>query len=129
MGLRLLVDECLLNRLLVDALTAAGHDVQTVSQANLISKPDDAVFKHAIAENRVVITSNCSDFVALIETHVAAGQHHPGILLVFLYNNPNKDMSVSEIIKAITNFEATGVPMADRYISLAQYRYQATTDN
>jgi predicted nuclease of predicted toxin-antitoxin system len=107
----------------VDALTAAGHDVQTVSQANLISRPDDAVFAHAIAENRVVITSNCGDFIELAEARIAAKEHHPGVLLVFLYNNPNKDMSVPEIIKAIANFEATGAPIEDTTVSLAQYRY------
>lgn len=123
MSLRLLVDECLLNKLLVDALTAAGHDVQTVSQVNLISRPDDAVFAHAIAENRIVITSNCGDFIDLSDARIADQEHHPGVLLVFLYNNPNKDMSVPEIIKAIANFEATGAPIQDTYVSLAQYRY------
>jgi len=123
LSLRLLVDECLLNRLLVDALTAAGHDVQTVSQVNLISRPDDAVFAHAIAENRIVITSNCGDFIDLSDARIAAQEHHPGVLLVFLYNNPNKDMSVPEIIKAIANFEETGAPIEDTYVSLAQYRY------
>ena len=123
MSLRLLVDECLLNRLLVDALTAAGHDVQTVSQVNLMSRADDVVFTHAIAENRIVITSNCGDFIELSDARIAAKEHHPGVLLVFQYNNPNKDMSVPEIIEAIANFEATGAPIEDTYVSLAQYRY------
>lgn len=123
MSLRLLVDECLLNKLLVDALTTAGHQVQTVRQANLISKSDDAAFAHAIAENRVIITSNCGDFTELAQARIAAGEHHPGVLLVFLYNNPNKDMSVAEIIKVIANFEATSALIADTTVSLVQYRY------
>jgi predicted nuclease of predicted toxin-antitoxin system len=108
LSLRLLLDECLQNKLLVDALIAAGHDVQTVNQVGLISRPDDAVFAHAIAEKRVFITSNCGDFTELAQARITANEHHPGLLLVFQYNNPNKDMSVSEIIKAIANFEATG---------------------
>jgi predicted nuclease of predicted toxin-antitoxin system len=123
LSLRLLVDECLLNKLLLDALTAAGHDVQTVRQTNLLSKPDDAVFAHAIAENRIVITSNCDDFTELSNAHIAAKEHHPGVLLVFQYNNPNKDMSVADIIKAIANFEATGAPIQNTHISLARYKY------
>ena len=124
MSLKLLVDECLLNKMLVDALIAAGHDVQTVTQAKLTSKPDSAVFGHAIAEDRLVITSNCDDFVELSLARIKAKQHHPGILLVFLYNNPNKDMSVAEIINAITNLETTKIPLADTTHSLVHYRYK-----
>jgi predicted nuclease of predicted toxin-antitoxin system len=123
LSLRLLVDECLLNKLLVDALIAAGHDVQTVNQAGLVSRSDDAVFAHAIAENRVFITSNCGDFTELAQARITANAHHPGVLLVFQYNNPNKDMSVPELIQAIANFEATGAPIEDNTVSLALYRY------
>lgn len=123
MSLRLLVDECLLNKLLVEALAAAGHDVQTVSQVELISKPDETIFEYAIAENRIVITSNCVDFIDLAAARIEAAAHHPGVLLVFLYNNPNKDMSITEIVHAIANFEATKAPIADSVVSLVQYRY------
>lgn len=123
MSLRLLVDECLLNRLLVEALTAAGHDVQTVSQVDLVSKPDEAIFEHAIAEDRIVITSNCGDFTDLAAARIKAAVHHPGVLLVFLYNNPNKDMSIAEIVLAIANFEDTMAPITDSVVSLVQYRY------
>lgn len=123
MSLRLLVDECLLNKLLVEALTAAGHDVQTVFQVDLISKPDRAVFAHAIAEDRIVITTNCGDFMDLAAARIDAGSHHPGILLVFLYNSPSRDMIIAEIIQAIDNFEQTGAPKADTSVSLVAYRY------
>lgn len=112
-----------MNKLLVDALRAAGHDVLTVIQANLISRPDDVVFAHAIEENRIVITSNCDDFLKISDRRIATKKHHPGILLVFLYNNPNKDMSVLEIVKAIANLEATEAPIVDACVSLAHYRY------
>ncbi len=127
MSLKLLVDECLLNKILIEALITAGHDVQTVTQAKLISKPDSAVFGHAIAEDRLVITSNCDDFVELSMAHIKAKHHHPGILLVFLYNNQNKDMSVAEIIKAISNLESTKIPLADTTHSLVNYRYETHT--
>jgi hypothetical protein len=52
-----------------------------------------------------------------------AKPHHPGILLVFLYNNPNKDMSNQEIIGAISNLEFTQVALEDQAHSLANYRY------
>lgn len=123
MSLRLLVDECLLNSLLVEALSEAGHDVQTVSQVELISKPDEVIFAHAIADNRVVITANCLDFIDLATARLAAGAHHPGILLVFQYNNPNKDMTIVEIVEAISNFEATEALITDTCISLVKYRY------
>lgn len=70
---------------------------------------DDAIFSRAVADNRVVITSNCGDFIDPAQAHPGAGGHHPGVLLVFLYNNDDNDMSVPEIIRATANVEVTGI--------------------
>jgi predicted nuclease of predicted toxin-antitoxin system len=61
---RLLIDECIQAKLLVAKLVAAGHDVQTALQAGLIGDGDDAVFAAAIANNRIVLTINCVDFIS-----------------------------------------------------------------
>lgn len=123
MSLKLFVDECCLNKLFIQALIDAGHDVQTVSTTNLIGKSDNAVFEHAIAEDRIVVTHNCADFQKLSEEWLADGKHHPGIFLVYLYNNPKRDLSFDETVKAIANFESTGVETDDQTITINQYHY------
>lgn len=123
MSLKLLVDECMLNKLLVNQLREAGHDVQTVTDANLLGESDNAVFAHAIGEDRIIITNNCLDFQTLSKQRLESGQHHPGILLVFLYNNPHKDMSVADIIKALANLEESGLELPDQAVSVNRYNY------
>ncbi|MBX9770203.1 MAG: DUF5615 family PIN-like protein [Candidatus Obscuribacterales bacterium] len=123
MSLRLLVDECLLNRRRVDMLVKSGHDVVTVGQAELIGCSDAAVLDYAITENRLVITSNCNDFINLHHARISANLHHPGILLLYLHNNLGKDMGHLQIVKAIANLEASKIPLADTTHSLNAYNY------
>jgi hypothetical protein len=113
----------MLNKVLVSRLRQAGHDVQTVTEAGLLRTPDVVIFQHAIVENRVVITSNCLDFIRLADGRIQANESHPGVLLVFLYNDRGKDLSVADIVRAIANLEATGLVLNDRWVSLANYNY------
>ena len=123
MSLKLLVDECILDKLLAAKLRAAGHDIVTVTEAGLTRKPDHAVFTAAIASDRLVITINCSDFVDLAEARLANQGSHPGVLLVYRYNVPAKEMSHDEIVKAIANLEATGLNLKDGCHKLNDYKY------
>lgn len=123
MSLKLLVDECLLDKMLVAKLREAKHDVLTVLEAGLIRKSDQVVFDAAIADGRLVITINCVDFVELSATKAAKKEAHPGVLLVYRYNVPAKEMTYDDIIKAIANLETTGVPLASACHSLNAYKY------
>jgi predicted nuclease of predicted toxin-antitoxin system len=86
-------------------------------------KTDDAVFEFAIGQDRIVITANCSDFQELAAVRLSKGEHHPGILCIFLYNNPHKDMSNTARVKSINNMEKTGVAVHDTVIVLNKYNY------
>jgi len=123
LAVRLLVDECSQANLLVTRLVAAGHDVQTALQAGVIGVRDDVVFATAIAHNRIVLTNNCLDFIAISDSLNAQGVQHPGVFLVFLQNNPNRDMTYDRIVQAIVNLEQTQVPLPNTYHSLNQYDY------
>lgn len=123
MAIRLLVDECSQANLLVTKLTAAGHDVQTALQAGVIGVRDDVVFATAITHNRIVLTNNCLDFIALSNSHNAQRVQHPGVFLVYLQNNPNRDMTYDRIVRAIANLEQTQVSLQNTYHSLNQYDY------
>jgi len=123
LSLKLFIDECMLEKLLVAKLKAAGHDVETVTDVGLRGKPDSAVFSHAIAEDRVVFTSNCVDFQVLAQGQTDQGNHHPGVLLLFLINIPGKGLSHDDIIQAIANLESTGCDLKDQAVVLNHYKY------
>lgn len=122
MAVRLLVDECSEATLLVKKLRAAQHDVLTVTEANLRNVRDADVFAAAIADNRIVLTNNPADFIALHDEKMAQNQTHPGLFLVYLRNMPT-DMTYDQIVKAIENLEKTGVPRENAHHSLVNYNY------
>lgn len=123
LSLRILVDECILDKLLIAKLRGAGHDILTVEDLDLRRKPDHAVLEAAIADNRMVITINCVDFVELAERRVKRGAKHPGILLVYRYNVPVKELSHDDIVKAIANLQATGLALENGCHKLNDYKY------
>ena len=121
--LRLLADECILDKLLIQKLKDAGHDVLTVADAELIRKPDSKVLEKAIALNRMIITINCVDFVELAQQKIKRGESHPGILLVYRHNVPAKEMNHDTIVKAIKNLEASKIDLKNHCHKLNDYIY------
>lgn len=103
MSLRLLVDEDTQARLLVERLRAAGHDVQTATEADLIGQPDPQVLAHARREGRLLLTRNGADFLQLHRVDAT----HPGILAVYQDADPAKNMSYADIVNAIAHLEGT----------------------
>jgi predicted nuclease of predicted toxin-antitoxin system len=108
LAVRLLVDECAEAKGLVSRLIAAGHDVLTATQANLRHARDAEIFASGVANNRIVLTSNCADFVDMHDDYIARKMPHPGIFLIYLQNERDRDMTWDRIITAIANLEATG---------------------
>lgn len=104
-------------------LRQAGHDVLTATEAGLLRKPDHVLMEAVIATDRMILTINCGDFVELSESKVAKGIRHPGILLVYRFNVPSKEMSHGDIIRAIANLEEIGIERADQCHSLNSYKY------
>lgn len=123
MSLRLLLDEDAQAKRLVALLEADGHDVQTASDANLRHVRDREVLAFAVQETRVLLTRNCDDFRAL---H-AENAEHPGIIALYLYNDPSRDMSYGQIVQAIRNMEAlaesTAWILAGQFVVLNQFNY------
>ena len=119
MSLRLLLDEDTQAKRLILLLREAGHNVQTVGEAGLTDQSDSAVLAHARREGRLVLTRNCVDFQALHRT----GPAHPGILGIFQYNNPERDMSYTDIVQAIANLENSGWTFAGEFVVLNQWHF------
>ena len=82
MSYPLLLDE-MFSDSIAQQLRAKGHDViSVVAQTALVGLPDDQILAYATTEGRALVTANIKDFMPLDGRYQAAGQAHPGLILV-----------------------------------------------
>ena len=84
-------------------LRNSGHDVKTVNEVGLSGETDELVLEYARVEKRILLTHNCDDFEALHEEN----PNHPGIVAIYNNDDHTKDMSNKNIVKAITQCQAS----------------------
>lgn len=79
---RLLLDE-MLSGAIADQLRRRGYDVvAVVEDVSLVSTPDDDLLALAAKLQRVLVTANIGDFVAIAGDWRAGGRVHHGIVYV-----------------------------------------------
>jgi hypothetical protein len=120
--MKLYLDEDSAAKLLVQLLRKAGHDVQLPRDVGLSGKDDPIQLRQAIRAGRVCLTQNHHHFQALHELIMEAQGHHPGIFIVRKDNNPKRDLSEHDIVRAIGKLLASGLPLADHLHILNQWR-------
>ena len=82
MSYPLLLDE-MFSDTIGQQLRAKSYDVvSVVAHAALVALPDDQILAYAATEGRVLVTANIKDFMPLDGRFRAAGQDHPGLVLV-----------------------------------------------
>jgi hypothetical protein len=124
-ALKLYLDDCSNSDLLANFLRQAGHEVvrPTDDEVELTGEDDDVHFAFAAAHGLTLITKNPADFKALHDLD----PHHAGILAVYQDNDPSRDMSNAEIVKAIRNLEEAaqqgGLPIPGEFHTLNDWRY------
>jgi Domain of unknown function (DUF5615) len=100
-SLRLLLDE-MFSDTIAQQLRAKGHDVQAVvADPALTSLPDDQILSHAAATGRALVTANIKDFMPLDARYRAAGQAHPGLILVSAKTFPQSRSYTSAVTSAL----------------------------
>lgn len=119
MSLKIYLDDCAYAKDLVRLLRLAGHEVVTPAEAGMTSADDEVHFGYAAAQSLVILTKNPDDFA---ELH-AMDSGHAGILAVYQDNNPDRDMSYADIVRAIGNLERAGVEIAGNFHNLNVWRY------
>ena len=125
MALNLYLDDCSNSDLLADLLRQAGHRVArpTDEGVGLDGEDDQVHFGFAAAHGLAIITKNPADFKALHELD----QRHSGILAVYQDNDPSRDMSNADIVRAIRNLEEAaqqgGPPIQREFHTLNDWRY------
>ncbi len=119
MSQEIYLDDCAYAKDLVTLLEAAGHQVTTPRQAGITGREDEAHFRYAITNGLILLTKNPDDFFELHQND----PHHAGILLVYQDNDPDRDMSHAEIVRAIANLEQASVAFAGSCHVLNAWRY------
>ena len=119
MNLRIYLDDCAYDKALVRLLRQAGCDVVTPFDADLDGQRDEVHLGYASSQRLILLTKNPGDFE---ELHTRDPQHS-GIMSVYQDNDPTKDMSVVDIVRAIENLIAAGMPIAGQFIPLNMWRY------
>jgi hypothetical protein len=117
----LYLDDDSIDGVFVKLLRRAGHEVAIPSDAGLAGADDPVHLTHAIRSGWPLFSFNHDDFEQLhVLIGVAAG-HHPGILIV-RRDNDRRDLKPAGMVVALSNFLASGNPLADQFVILNHYR-------
>jgi len=120
--MRLLIDENMSDPRLASRLQAQGHVPILAGDVGLLSASDARVLICAIAQALPVLTQDSEDFEDLHDLIMAAGGHHPGMLVVRFDSDPRHNLTHRGIASAINKLESSGVPIPDRLHVLNQWR-------
>lgn len=98
--MKLLLDE-MYSAVLAEALCAADIDTSTVIGLGLAGRSDPDVFAAAVAQSRTILTENVADFARISAERLAAGHHHPGVLIALSSRFSRRPAGISPLITAI----------------------------
>src|SRR5271169_6075413 len=99
--LRVLLDEMYPAALAQD-LRTAGIEAATAAEMGLAGRSDPDVLAVAVAEGYVLLTENVSDFARLAAEHLAAGRHHPGVLIALSSRFSRRPSGIRGITAAVS---------------------------
>ncbi|MGH2371777.1 MAG: DUF5615 family PIN-like protein [Chloroflexota bacterium] len=119
MSLPLYLDDSAASRLLAHLSRAAGHHVVIPADVGLDRARDADHFAYDRQHGLALVTKNPADFKRL----AAAAPNHGGLLLVYRDNDRTRDMTDADIVQAIANLLAAGLPIAGQVHVLNHWRY------
>jgi len=114
---KLLLDEMYSDKL-AQALRDQGIDNATVAGLGMAGWADADVFTAAIDGGYALLTENVSDFARLCGEHVAAGKHHPGVLIALSSRFSRIPAGYPAIAKAVASVAAE--QLNDRLVYLVR---------
>ncbi len=116
--MKLLMDEDSQSNVLVRLLSVQGHDVETVTQVGIAGIDDASVLAYAHSTERVLLTRNGRDFLAL---HQQDSQHW-GILIEYQDTDLSKNMTYQQIAAAIRKIEDSNGNLRGEAVSINAWR-------
>ena len=108
--------------ILIGLLQQAGHNVISPRSVGTSGLSDKRHMSYSADNDYILLTGNARDFIGLSQKWLAAGKHHPGILIVYKENNPKRDMTPQQIARAVSNIEQSGLPLANACHNLNFWR-------
>ena len=105
MALRLYFDEDSQHAAVLRPLAARGIHTVTALSAGLAKASDEEHLSHAVAGGMVLVSQNIQDFYRLHGEWLAAGRHHPGMILI-----AQERLSIGERIRRIQRLCAERTP-------------------
>jgi hypothetical protein len=102
---KLLLDE-MYPPALARALGEAGISAVTVAELGLSGRPDPEVFAAATEAGYVLLTENIGDFARISGEHLAAGQHHCGVLVALSSRFSRRPSGYGPIVTAVASLAA-----------------------
>lgn len=120
--MRLYLDDDLDANTLIGLLRHEGHVVVSPRAVGTRGVIDQEHLHYATVHDLVVLTANAKDFIALHDEWQQHGQEHPGMLIVYRENNPLRDMTFTQIARAVSRLEQSGTPVGNIYHNLNVWR-------
>ena len=120
--MNLYLDDDLDANALIGLLQHAGHVVVSPRVVGTRGVVDREHLCYAVAHDLVVLTANAKDFIALHDEWQQQGAEHPGILLVYRENNPQRDLTFAQIAHAVSRLEQSGTPVRNTYHNVNMWR-------
>lgn len=120
--MNLYLDEDSAKALLATLLRKAGHHVIVPASVALSGADDPEQLIYTVQQSLVLLTRNHDDFRLLHLLVQATGGRHPGILVVCRDNDRRRDMKDGDVVRAIANLEAAGVPVENELHILNHWR-------
>ena len=120
--MRVYLDDNLDSDAILGLLRLSGHDAVSPRIVGTQGVADEEHLRYASSNSLVIITANALDFIELQEHWLVQQQQHSGILIVFLENNPGRDMAIQEIARAVTQIAGSGTPLANHRHNLNFWR-------
>jgi hypothetical protein len=109
--MRLYLDDCVDDRLLIRMLRDHGHDVLSPREEGTSGQSDLLHLQDAARQSRVLLTKDTDDFEDLREEWHEAGRVHAGMILVFEEHLRSKNMTPAQVLTAIGRLEGSGIPL------------------
>ena len=104
----LLLDE-MLSGAIAEQLRARDLDaVAVVENPRLIGTPDEELLAHAVAQDRVLVTTNVADFAAIATDWRAAGRAHAGLVYVTSRAFPQDRSFVGAVVSSLLAVRDSG---------------------
>ncbi len=120
--MRLYLDDDVASHILTRFLRAAGHDVRVPQDVGLSGRSDTVHLTHSVRESRVCLTRNYEDFESLHLLILQCTGHHPGILVIRRDDDPRRNLSPRDTVRALQRLEAAEVALDDQFYVLNHWR-------